>query len=663
MSEAIRNKIEALRKRIRSHDYLYYVLSQPEISDKEYDDLLRELKDLEDRHPQFKSDDSPTVRISGGVLEGFITARHLEKMLSLSNTYSFEEVRQWGKRIEKGLGPGKIDYVAELKIDGVSANLAYNSGRLTMGVTRGDGESGENITQNLKTIRSIPLVLSGEDVPDFIEVRGEVYMQRKDFQALNKERQDLGEVLFANLRNAASGSLKLLDSRIVAQRKLNFFAHSLGACRGLDISSHWEFLQKMQGWGLKINPHCMPCKNLDEVFDYCSNWQEKREGLDYDIDGVVIKVNNIKQQKQLGSTAKSPRWAVAYKFPPQQATTEVLRINLQVGRTGVITPVAELKAVECAGVVIKHATLHNFEEIERLHIKEGDRVLIERAGEVIPKVVKVVKDMGGKPFSAPEICPACSEKAIKEKEEDVALRCINPSCPAQLERGLLHFSSRSAMDIEGLGEAAVAQLVALKLVHSFSDIYKLKAGDLLRLELFKDKKVNNLLSSIEKSKKQPLSRLIYALGIRHVGEKAAYVLATKFQTLDNLLSAKKEELEEIYEVGPVLSDSIKGYFSQASTRKLIAALRKTGVNFKEKHKQGRATVLSGKSIVFTGELKNLSRLQAEDLSRKAGARPSSQVSRKTDFLVTGDKPGSKYNKAKELGVTIITEEQFRGMLR
>jgi len=662
MPSDIKKKIENLREKIRHHDNMYYMLSRPEISDREYDHLMKELKDLEDKYPQFKTEDSPTIRVSGGILEGFKTVKHKEKMLSLDNTYTFEELKDWEKRVHKGLGKEKVEYVVEHKIDGVSANITYEKGKLTIGATRGDGEIGEDVTANIKTISAIPPVLAGRNIPDFIEIRGEVYMERKDFDALNKERERIGEALFANPRNAASGSLKLLDTNMVAKRRLNFFAHSLGEYKGAEIASQWEFLSQLKEWGMRTNLNSKLYRNLDGVIEYYNIWQEKREKITYEIDGVVVKVNSIIQQKKLGFTLKNPRWAVAYKFPARQATTIVKNIVPQVGRTGVITPVAELKEVECGGVTIKHATLHNFDEIKRLNIKVGDRVLIERAGDVIPKVVKVVRSQGKRPFVIPKTCPVCSGKVVKEKEEDVAYHCINPSCPAQLERGILHFASRQAMDIEGIGEAVVEQLVDLKLVHNFADIYKLKEEDLLKLELFKDKKVKNLLLAIQKSKSQPLSRLIYALGIRHVGEKAAYVLARQFRTMDKLVAAKKEDIDVIYEVGPVMAQSIADYFSLPQTRKLIEELRKSGLNLKEEILEVKPTPLTGKAVVFTGELKDYSRSQAKGLVRKYGGSPSSSVSQNTDFLVAGENPGSKCDKAKKLGVKIINEEEFSRLL-
>ncbi|MBI4707012.1 MAG: NAD-dependent DNA ligase LigA [Candidatus Omnitrophica bacterium] len=659
MSLDNKKTIEKLREDIRRHDYLYYVLSQPKISDKEYDDLMKRLKELEDKHPEYRSEDSPTIRVSGGVVEGFNPVRHRQKMVSLDNTYSFDELREWFTRVRKGLGESeKIEYVAEHKIDGVSANITYENGKLRVGATRGDGETGEDVTANIKTIRAIPLVLFGNDLPGLMEIRGEVYMEHNDFALLNKEREASGDVLFANPRNAASGSLKLLDTSIVSGRRLNFFAHSLGELKGMEIKTQWEFLDKLKKWGMRVNPNAKLCSGFKEVIDYCNQWQEKRQKLSYDIDGIVIKVNSLSQQKRLGFTLKSPRWAVAYKFPARQATTTLIKININVGRTGVITPAAELEPVECAGVIIRHATLHNFDEIKRLGVKEGDRVLIERAGDVIPKIVKVVDSLGKNPFPIPKKCPACQEKVIKEKEEDVAYRCINSSCPAQLERGLFHFASRQAMDIEGMGESMISQLVKLKLVKNFADIYRLTESDLSKLELFKEKKIKNLLAAIQKSKARTLSRLIYALGIRHVGEKAAFVLAREFRGLDKLAMAKTEDLDKIYEIGSVMAESVVDYFSLPQTKKLIDDFRRQGLNFKEEAVDIKVTPVFGKSFVFTGELENYSRTQAEELVRSLGGNSSSSVSKNTDYLVAGIRPGTKFDKAKKLGVKIIEEREF-----
>ncbi|MCM8778556.1 MAG: NAD-dependent DNA ligase LigA [Candidatus Omnitrophica bacterium] len=659
----IKKHIEELRAEIQHHDYLYYVLNQPVSSDKEYDDLYRELKELEEKYPQFITPDSPTQRVSGEVLKEFKTVRHRVKMLSLDNTYNFQELREWNERIFKNLGKERFEFVVELKIDGVSASLNYENGLFVLGATRGDGEIGEEITLNLKTIRSVPLRLRGKDIPPLLEVRGEVYMERRDFEALNREREKNGEALFANPRNAASGSLKLLDPSLTAERRLNCFIHSFGTMEGgKKISTQWEFLNYAQEMGFRINPANRLCKDIEEVIAYCNEWQEKRDSLSYDIDGMVIKINSFLQQERLGFTLKSPRWAVAYKFPARQATTEVLAIKMNVGRTGVITPTAELKPVECGGVIIKNATLHNFDEIKRLNIRVGDRVLVERAGEVIPKIVKVVESRGRRDVEIPKSCPVCGGKVVKEKETEVAYRCINPSCQAQLERLVLHFASRGAMDIEGLGESVAEQLVERKMVKDLADIYFLKKEDLLTLELFADKKAENLLKAIAESKKRPFAKFLYGLGIRHVGEKAAMVLAERFKDIDSLMQAKEGALMEIYEVGPVMAESIFNFFRQKSTQDLIKKFKKAGVNLKEEEKRLGPQPLKGKKFVFTGELSEFTRKEAEELVRNLGGETSSSVSKYIDYVVVGENPGSKYAKAKDLGIKIIDEDEFKKLI-
>ncbi len=664
MSVQIKEKIEKLKEKIRKHDYFYYVLSQPSIADKEYDDLIRQLIELENKYPQYRAEDSPSQRLSSGISEGFKTVKHSAGMFSLDNTYSVEELKLWDERVRKGLGKDAVyEYMAELKFDGVSVNLTYVKGKFIVGATRGDGACGEDVTANIKTIRAIPLALLGKDLADFMEIRGEAYMDKKDFLNVNQERLEQGEVLFANPRNATSGSLKLLDSNLVAKRRLSFFAHSLGSYQGQEINTQNDFLARLKDWGVRANMHSALCGNIDAVIDYCQKWQNRRDELGYEIDGIVIKVNSFAQQKELGFTAKSPRWAVAYKFPARQATTELLEINVFVGRTGVITPTAVLKPVECSGVMISNATLHNFDEIGRLGLRVGDRVLIERAGDVIPKVVKVVEQKGKKAYNIPASCPACGEKIIKEKAEDVAYRCINSDCPAQLERALLHFAGRDALDIEGLGEAVIAQLVKLKLLKSLADIYKLKPQELLGLELFKEKKANNLLKAIQKSKAQSLARLIFALGVRHVGQKAAYTLANEFLTMDKLRQATLEDLDKIPEIGNVMAASVADYFKLSQSKKLIQELKNLGLNMRQEAAKFKTNKLTGRTVVFTGELAEFSRTQAEEAVRRCGGIFSSSVSSKTDFLVAGESAGSKFNKAKELGVKIISERQFKEMIK
>ncbi len=663
-----KKQIEKLSLQLEDHNYRYYVLNQPTISDKEYDDLLKELIALEEKFPHLKSPTSPSQRVGALLPSGTKTVIHKAKMYSLDNTYSIEELEDWHKRVCKGLKEEKIEYVVELKIDGVSAVLTYEKGELVLGATRGDGMRGEDVTQNLKTIRSIPLKLKEEkreNFSDLLEVRGEIYMSRKDFEALNRERKDKGVVLFANPRNATSGSLKLLDSRLTAQRHLSCFIHSFGLLEGGQaFKTHWEFLQKIPEWGLRTNLENRLCKNFTEVVAYCDEYQKKRSTIPYEVDGVVIKVNSLSQQQQLGHTLKSPRWAVAYKFTAQQATTTIKEIKIQVGRTGVLTPVAELEPVECAGVMISHSTLHNFDEIKRLGVKKGDRVLLERAGDVIPKIIKVVESSrSGQTLKIPQHCPECGGAVVKEREDDVAYKCINPSCSKQLEMGLIHFASRKAMDIEGLGEAVVRQLLEKGLVKDFADIYSLKKENLLTMELFADKRAENLLKAIENSKKQPLSKVLLGLGVPNVGEKVAYVLAQNYLSLDPLMKATGEELQDIHEIGPTIAESIEKFFKQTSTKKLITKLKKRGVNLSEpKVVKYSSQKLSGKKFVFTGELISMTREEAAKGVKELGAEVISSVSQKTDFVVVGESSGSKYQKALELNVKILNEQQFKELI-
>jgi len=656
-----------LRKKIRHADYCYYTLSEPEISDKEYDNLLKDLKNLEEEQPEFVILSSPTQSVSGVVSADFSTVEHKKPMLSLDNTYSIEELKEWGKKIRRALKREvEFDYVVELKMDGVSASLTYEKGVFSIGATRGDGKRGEDVTANLKTIRSIPLKLIGKDNLASIEVKGEVYIGKKDFEKLNKERLNSGVVPFANPRNAASGSLKLLDPSLAAKRNLKCFVHSFGAAKDYDFSSQKEFLEKARGWGLCSNPHNKYCKSLKEVIDYCLYWEKEREVLDYEVDGVVVKVNSFNLQKELGVTSKSPRWAVAYKFPAQQATTKIEKVEFGVGRTGVITPVAILEPVECGGVTISRATLHNFDELKRLDVREADTVLIERAGEVIPKVIKVItsKRQGKeKKVKIPKSCPACGGNVAKEKEEEVYWYCLNLNCPAQLKRSLIHFASRRAMDIEGMGEAIVEDLVDRKVVKNLVDIYYLRKDDFLSLPLFKDKRASNLVVAIDKSKKRSLSNFLFGLGIRHVGEKAAMLLAERFRNIDRLLRLSEEELREIPEVGPIMAFSSVKFFSSKSTKKMIEEFKRAGVNLVQVKRVVKKSRISGKAFVFTGELKSLPRSRARRIIEKLGAKWTSTVSKNTDFLVAGENPGSKYTKAKQLGVAIIQEEEFLRLIQ
>ena len=681
-SEA-KKEIEALSTQIEEHNDRYYVQNKPSISDAEYDRLLKRLMALEEEFPQFKLPTSATQRVGAKVEGNLPTVTHRLKMLSLDNTYSIDEIKLWYERVVKGLSPHAGDFLrssphagdsllvkgqqisltAEPKIDGVSCALTYKEGQLVLGATRGDGSVGEDVTHNVKTIRSVPLKLKGKGHPQQLEVRGEVYMDKEDFARLNRQRQEQGEELFVNPRNAASGSLKLLDSRLTVSRRLRFFVHSFGILEGKNHpESQWEFLQQCQTYGFAVNPFSLLCKNLDEVIRFCHQMQQKRQELLYDVDGIVIKVNNLAQQQQLGATMKSPRWAVAFKFPAYQATTLVKEITVQVGRTGVVTPVAEFQPVFCGGVTISRATLHNFDEIKRLNINSGDRVLIERAGDVIPKIVKVTEKLSKGAFAIPKTCPSCGARIVKEDLEQVAYRCMNPSCPKQLERGLLHFSSRGAMDMEGLGEVVVTQLLEKGFVKNFADIYRLKKEHLLQLELFADKRADNLLKAIDESKKQPLSRLVYGLGIPNIGEKAAAVLAAHFGTMEALVKAAQPQLTDIHEVGPVTALCVTDFFAQPQVRTLIKDFKKLGLNMKEPRSK-KGDKLSGKKFVFTGEMERMTRDQAGQMVVAQGGQVISSVSSATDYVVAGANPGSKYQKALQLGVKVLNQKQFEELVK
>ena len=661
-------KIQQISAVLQEHSHRYYVLDQPTISDKEYDDHLKNLIKLEVQFPDLKDANSPSQRIGAKLDISAKPVKHRAKMYSLDNTYSIDDLREWNQRVLKGLPNQQVEYVVELKIDGVSASLTYENGQFILGATRGDGTTGEDVTHNLKTIWSIPLKLKeskNRKIPKRLDVRAEIYMKLEDFALLNKERKKDDFDVFANPRNATSGSVKLLDSRITARRKLNCFVHSFGIIEGGEnFKAQWEFLQFLSKMGFCVDRNHRVCQSIDQVIKYCLEYQKKRDTIPYEVDGVVIKVNSFKQQDQLGNTLKSPRWAVSYKFPAHQVISTVNDIVVQVGRTGVLTPVAEVEPVECAGVIISRSTLHNFDEIKRLGIKKGDRVLIERAGDVIPKIVKVVlsnKDSKQKVFTVPKKCPECGGPIIKEKSNAVAYRCTNPLCSRQLEKRLIHFASRKAMDIEGLGEVVVVQLLEKGFVRGLADIYYLKREELLTLDLFKEKKADNLFNSIENSKKQPLSRFLFGLGIANIGEKAAYLLAQKYEEIDRFMEIKREDLEVIHEIGGVMADSIYDFFKTSATKKLIAKFKRAGVHMKEPLEK-RSKELSGKKFIFTGELKLMTRIQAGARVKKMGGDVVSSVSKNTDFVVVGDSPGSKHRKALSLGIKILTEEQFSSLI-
>jgi DNA ligase (NAD+) len=665
-----KNRIAWLAREIESHNQRYYDFDDPVVSDQEYDALLKELVDLENLYPDLRRPDSPSQRVGAKLEAAAEPVTHPVKMLSLENTYSLDELKQWFERVRKGLPSSPaVEFVVELKVDGVSAALTYEKGVFVRGATRGDGVTGENITANLKTVRSIPLRLKrspGSGIPERLDVRSEIFMTRRDFALMNEKRKQAQEPVFVNPRNAASGTIKLLDSRVTAQRKLGCFVHSFGqSLGGADIKTHWDFLRQARAWGFSVNPLNRLCRSPQEVIRYCGELQERRASLLYEADGVVVKVNSLRQQEELGVTMKSPRWAVAYKFPACQATTTVEDIIVQVGRTGVLTPVALLKPVACAGVTISRATLHNFDEIDRLDVRPRDTVLIERAGEVIPKIIKVVGTGDRRArlkAGPPRKCPSCGRPVVREQADQVAYRCVNPLCSAQLERRLCHFASRGAMDIEGLGEAVVRQLLATGTVRDPADLYALTEEQLLRLEFFKEKKARNLLGAIAESRKQPLSRLVFGLGIANIGEKAALVLAEHFGTMERLLAATENDLTGLGDIGPVMAASIADYFRQKPSLDLIARLRDAGVRMDEPRAPKRGKKLTGKKFVFTGEMEKFSRRQAGAEVRLRGGEVVSTVSARTDYLVAGAGPGFKYHKARELGVSILTEKQFEELL-
>ncbi len=659
----IRKRIEDLRRQIQRHNYLYYVEAKPQISDFEYDKLLRELSRLERQYPEFDSPDSPTKKV-GAFPErsSFAVVRHNPRMYSLDNVYSYEEFLEWAARLEKALG-FLPEMVCELKIDGVGISVIYERGSLLRAITRGNGIEGEDITANVRTIRELPLSLTGKAVPEYLDVRGEVYMRRQDLERINTRRQEEGLDVFANTRNAAAGSLKLLDPKEVSRRNLHFFAHSFGRLEPLLCSSHSEFMDLMASLFVPVEPNRRKCDRLEDVRDFYENALSIRDSLPYDIDGVVVKVDDFSIQEKLGFTAKSPRWAIAFKFPAHQALTKLLSVSFQVGRTGVITPVANLEPVECGGVVISRSTLHNFDEIERLGIRLGDWVVVERAGDVIPHIVKVlVEQRTGKekPIEVPSLCPVCGSRVVR-LEGEVAYRCVNRSCPAQIRAALLFWASKPAMDIEGFGEAVVDALLERGKLKTVADIYRLTKEDLLSLPLFKEKRANNLLNAIEKSKGRDLNRFIYALGIRYVGEKISYVLAERFLDIDALIRANFEELISIPDIGEKVAGSIIAFFSDRHNLQLIDELKVLGVNTRKIVSSTRQDLL-GKVFVFTGELDSFPRSKAKELVTSMGGRVAGSVGRSVDFVVVGKKPGSKYTKAKELGLRIIGEREFLKMI-
>jgi len=654
-------RIKDLRDEIKYHEKKYYVDNEPQISDYEFDQLVKELGRLEGRFPELVTPESPTQRVGEKPVEGFPTVRHKLPMLSMDNVYSVRELEEFEQRVRKLLPGRQIEYVAELKIDGLGISILYRGGKYVQAVTRGDGVQGDDVTANVKTIKSLPLV-----IPDAreVEVRGEIYLPFESFQKINREREAKEEALFANPRNAASGSIRLLDPKEVASRKLDVFLYSI-YIEGAELASQWENLQTIKKLGFKINPHSRLRRTLGEVVDFWGEWTEKRDSLDYDADGVVIKVNSTGQRQALGVTSKFPRWAISFKFPARQATTRLNGIVVQVGRTGALTPVAELEPVRLSGITISRATLHNEDDIKRKDIRIGDYVLIERSGDVIPKIVGPMKERRTgreKIFVMPTRCPVCHSEAFRPEGEAIA-RCTNPSCPAKLRESLLHFAARRAMTIEGLGEALVDQLLEKKLVRSIPDIYALKYDDLVDLERMGPKSSENLLDEIQKSKSNDIARLIFALGIRHVGERLAQTLAAHFRGLDMLAAAGVEELTAVEDVGPVVAESIAFFFKQPENRDLLRKFKAAGLNFAAKKGGAKGDQpLAGKTFVLTGGLDRFSRDEAKDAIERRGGTVTDSVSKKTTYLVVGKEPGSKFAKAQKLGITILNEKDFSKLI-
>jgi DNA ligase (NAD+) len=674
--------IDSLRDDIRRHEYRYYVLDDPEISDAEFDRLMNELKKLEAAHPELITPDSPTQRVGGKPREGFVKVAHSVPMLSLDNAYSEEELRNWERRVHELSGRKDIEYVCELKLDGMSLALRYEDGKLVRGITRGDGSTGEDVTSNVRTVRSVPLSISHEKlkkagIPADFEVRGEMLMPIASFKRMNEERakQELSQ--FANPRNATAGTVRQLEPSITAQRRLDFFAYMLIASAGgrtggdaraiprAIFSNHWETLNALDATGFKVNPRRALADSFDDVWKFIGQWEEKRESLPYEIDGVVIKVNGTALQRELGFTGKAPRWAIAYKYAARGGITQIENIHVQVGRTGKLTPVAELKPVPIGGTTVSRATLHNMDEIERLGVKIGDWVEVERGGDVIPKVTRVVDDRdhprGTREFTMPKKCPVCGGHVVRA-EGEADHRCVNQKCPAKLRETILHFASRGVMNIDGMGDALVTQLTDRGVVKDVADIYKLTKTQLLSLERMGDKSAQNVLNEIANSKKLPLERVIYGLGIRFVGERTAQFLAEHFGDICALEKAGEEELQQVEEVGPRIAKSIVEFFAEPKNRELVEELRAAGLMLKGKKKE-RGTKLAGKTFVLTGTLANYTRDEAKKLIEDAGGKVAGSVSKKTDYLVAGSDAGSKLDKAKELGVSVLDEKGMEDLIK
>ncbi|MGH9568141.1 MAG: NAD-dependent DNA ligase LigA [Candidatus Angelobacter sp.] len=666
---AVQRQVDALRDEIRRHEHLYYVLDSPELSDADFDRLMQELKRLEAAHPELITQDSPTQRVGGKPREGFVKLQHSRPMLSLDNAYNEQELRDWDRRARELAGPEKLEYVCELKLDGMSLALTYADAKLKSGVTRGDGSVGEDVTSNVRTMRTVPLAISAATlkkagIPADFEVRGEVIMPLAAFERMNDERERQGLSRFANPRNAAAGTIRVLEPNIVAQRRLDFYAYFLLVNGKYYPEKHSHALKALHEAGFRVNPHHVLASSIDQVLEFIGNGEAMREKLPYEIDGVVVKVNSIRARDRLGFTGKAPRWAIAYKYAARSGFTQIEDIRVQVGRTGKLTPVAWLKPIPIGGTTVSRATLHNMDEIDRLGVKIGDWVLVERGGDVIPKVVKVIEDRehprGEKQFQMPERCPECGGHVVRV-EGEADHRCVNAACPAKLRESILHFAARSVMNIEGMGESLVNQLGDRRLVNDIADIYEMNREKLLSLDRIGEKSAQNLLDEIELSRKLPLERVIYGLGIRFVGERTAQFLAEHFGSMDAVMSASIDDLQAVNEVGPRIAESIHEFFAEPRNRKLVERLRKY-LNFTGK-KRERGTALAGKTFVITGTLANYSRDDAKQMIEDAGGKVSGSISKKTDYLIAGDDPGSKLDKARELGVQVIGEKEMLALLR
>ncbi|PIS28903.1 MAG: DNA ligase (NAD(+)) LigA [Candidatus Marinimicrobia bacterium CG08_land_8_20_14_0_20_45_22] len=660
-------KIEELRRQINEANHAYYVLDNPTISDTEYDRLMRELERLESEYPQFITSDSPTQRVGAKPLDEFKTVIHRIPLLSLDNAMDEGEIRDFAQRVMRGLTPSEnVLFVAEPKIDGLAVELVYENGVFVSGSTRGDGVTGEDITQNLKTIRSVPLSLRRDKIPapKLLEVRGEVYMEKNNFVRLNEQQEKEGKPLFANPRNSAAGSLRQLDPQVTAKRPLSIFCYSLGACEGYTFSTHWEFMQTLPQWGFRVNPLIERCTDAEELVAFYRNIESIRDTISYDIDGVVFKVDSLAQQVELGFKSRSPRWAIAGKFKAQQEVTQILDIETSVGRTGAITPVAHFQPVQIGGVTVSNATLHNQDEIDRKDIRVGDWVVVQRAGDVIPQVVKVITERrigNEKPYRIPPVCPVCGAPVVRE-EDEAKHRCPNINCPAQIKANIEHFASKRAMDIDGLGDKLVEQLVDQGLIKNVADLYFLSKEQLLVLERMGEKSAQNILEAIQLSRQTTLARFIYALGIRNVGEYTGKLLEKAFGSLEKISSASLDGLTSIEGVGPIVAQSIRHFFEEPANVQTIRRLLEGGVTIQVIEKTSEASPIAGKTFVFTGTLATMTREEAKDLVENLGAVASSSVSKKTDFVVVGTDPGSKADKARQLGVKILTEDEFRALI-